>query len=242
MRAFRVSLFTALLLLVASVAGATTVTVPNFFVNGTVIDANQMNANFSALTTWANGNVDHTNVGSGGIFASQIIPDSTAHATFGGAIAYTFPNPVIFSTNITQSAGTAALQTVTATSIVDSGTAQATTGGVTSYLGPVYTHAGAAVGSTFHWVIDIYSAANASCLNGAYCIAGDAVTLSSAAAFTSISTFSCDANDPDGTQAGTVFVNAVPNGAGLIRIWYLNKTGGTITGPNERVAYSCHGT
>lgn len=41
------------------------------------------NANDAAIVAWANGNIDNTNIGSAGIFASQIKPLTAAEATFG---------------------------------------------------------------------------------------------------------------------------------------------------------------
>jgi len=56
----------------------------------------------SYVTTNANNNfllacvttVDHTQIGTGGIFASQIIPTSGSQATFGGTQTYTFPSNI----------------------------------------------------------------------------------------------------------------------------------------------------
>lgn len=73
---------------------ATGCSVPNVFSNGTTADANQVNANFSALVNCGN-NIDNTNIGGNGIYASQIKPTTTGQGTFGGAIGYTFnPNAV----------------------------------------------------------------------------------------------------------------------------------------------------
>lgn len=83
------------ILFLHAIGGATTCTVPNSFTNGTTADANQVNANFSSLQACGN-NIDHTNVGAAGIYASQIIPTSTAQATFGGAVGYVF-NPGVTS-------------------------------------------------------------------------------------------------------------------------------------------------
>lgn len=59
-------------------------TIPNSFVTGTVIQAAPFNGNFSAIQTWST-SIDNTNLtGGAGIFASQIVPTSTAQATVGG--------------------------------------------------------------------------------------------------------------------------------------------------------------
>lgn len=70
-------------------ASATTCTVPNTFSNGTVADANQVNANFSALQSCGN-NIDYRNIGVAGLYASQLLPGTTAQATFGGLYGYSF--------------------------------------------------------------------------------------------------------------------------------------------------------
>lgn len=74
-------------------ASATACTIPNTFTAGTSAVAAQVNSNFVALQSCGN-NIDHTNMGTAGIYAANIIPDSTAHATFGGSVAYTFPTAV----------------------------------------------------------------------------------------------------------------------------------------------------
>jgi hypothetical protein len=55
-------------------------TVPYYFVNGTVAQAGQVNANFQALLNCLST-----------IYASDIIPTSQAQATFGGSLQYNFP-------------------------------------------------------------------------------------------------------------------------------------------------------
>ena len=70
---------------------ANTVAIPNTFVNGQFIDANLFNQNFQAIATFANGNVDATNIGAAGIYGSQIIPTNVTQAIFGGTLVYTFP-------------------------------------------------------------------------------------------------------------------------------------------------------
>lgn len=63
--------------------------IPNSFVSGTLAQSSQVNANFNAVASWST-NVDNTNIGVAGIFASQIIPLTGAQGTFGGAVGYTF--------------------------------------------------------------------------------------------------------------------------------------------------------
>lgn len=69
-----------------------TLTYPYTFVNGTVADATQVDANFNAVGTIING-LDYANIGGAGIYASQIIPTAVGFAQFGGSFGYTFqPN------------------------------------------------------------------------------------------------------------------------------------------------------
>jgi hypothetical protein len=71
-------------------AQAYTCSVPNTFLTGQNADANQVNANFSALIQCLN-NLDATNIGSAGIYASNFDPLTRLQATFGGGQNYTFP-------------------------------------------------------------------------------------------------------------------------------------------------------
>lgn len=81
-------------------ADATTCTVPNSFTNGTAADANQVNANFSSLQACGN-NIDHNNIGSAGIYATQIIPTTVGQAIFGGGVVYQFSNGLIVNGGLT---------------------------------------------------------------------------------------------------------------------------------------------
>lgn len=60
-------------------------TIPNVLVNGTgpanIVDAVGLNANFNAIATAVNN-----------IYPLQVIPTNTTQATFGGTVAYTFPD------------------------------------------------------------------------------------------------------------------------------------------------------
>lgn len=70
---------------------ATTLTIPNLnFTSGTTIQSSQVNANFSAINSWANGGVDYVNIGSGGIKPVQVKCASQADCTFGSAQTYYF--------------------------------------------------------------------------------------------------------------------------------------------------------
>lgn len=56
------------------------------FTNGTTADGSQVDTNENTVYTWANGNVDHFNIGSAGIYMSQCVPTSAAQATLGGTV------------------------------------------------------------------------------------------------------------------------------------------------------------
>lgn len=64
-------------------------TIPNVFVNGTTINAAPFNSNFNAVATAVN-SIDNSNIGTAGLFASQLIPTTLGQATFGGTIGYQF--------------------------------------------------------------------------------------------------------------------------------------------------------
>jgi hypothetical protein len=61
----------------------------NVFVTGTTANPTPVNQNFSNLVACAE-DIDNSNIGAAGIFASQIIPTSSTQATFGGSQPYTF--------------------------------------------------------------------------------------------------------------------------------------------------------
>jgi hypothetical protein len=81
-------------------ASATACSVPynagNGISNGQPAQASQINSNFSALQFCSN-NIDNTNIGSAGLFASQIVPTNLAQATFGGNQTYSFQAPTTTS-------------------------------------------------------------------------------------------------------------------------------------------------
>lgn len=62
---------------------------------------NGINNNFSNCFV----NIDYQNIDSAGIFASQIIPQSSAQATFGGTQTYSFAAPPNFGAPLTQANG-----------------------------------------------------------------------------------------------------------------------------------------
>ena len=90
----------------------------SLFSTGETLTAAVMNANPNFLTAWST-NIDNTNIGSAGLFATQFKPTTGAQATFGGSVSYTFPAGVL-----------------------------ATQSGTAAYVAPVYTATGAATSST----------------------------------------------------------------------------------------------
>jgi len=87
----KVLFFLLLILGVRASAQATcNVNYPYIFVNNvSTVDANTMMADLNDVRTCAR-TVDNTQIGSAGIYASQVIPTSALQATFGGTIGYTF--------------------------------------------------------------------------------------------------------------------------------------------------------
>jgi hypothetical protein len=136
--------------------------IPNSFAAGTTISAYQMNSNFAAISSWANTNVDHSNIGSDGIYASQVIPASSAQATFGGSFGYTISPGVAAQVPLTV-AGTSFQTSDLFDVLLAPGGAKAlavTAAGATALLGPlqsasgyvppVYNYDGTATGTTEH--------------------------------------------------------------------------------------------
>src|SRR6202051_2817399 len=118
--------------------------IPNNFSPLTTIQSALVDANFSAVATAAN-NIDNTNIGAAGLFATNLIPVSTATATFGGACGYKFYPASTGQVPLTVSgvaAQTADLFDVTLTSGGTKAFAIAATGGATfsgsaTILGPI---------------------------------------------------------------------------------------------------------
>jgi hypothetical protein len=155
-----------------------TLTIPNAFSPNSTIQSALVNADFNAIASWANGNIDNTNVGAAGIYASQIIPTNGAQATFGSTQSYTFSNGATLSTladvsvpfavfghSVTQSGdlfdafnfnggGNTKVFSVGPTgNLAVTGNLQASSNASTkSYVPPAYTNTGAAVAATWHTV------------------------------------------------------------------------------------------
>jgi hypothetical protein len=94
----RAALLFGITLALCAPASASTCSVPYSFSNGTIANANQVNANYSALAGCAN-SLDWANVGAG-FWASNLSPTTIAQATFGGSQTYTFPAGLITNGDI----------------------------------------------------------------------------------------------------------------------------------------------
>jgi hypothetical protein len=75
------------------------VTIPFSFTPSTAAVSSQVNANFTACSNAIN-SIDHTNIQSPWLYASQIVPTTGGQATFGGAQTYTFPAALIVTTDV----------------------------------------------------------------------------------------------------------------------------------------------
>ena len=197
----------------AQAANATICTIPTTLVNGNIVDAAQLNGNFTSLQSCGNA-VDSTNMGSGGIYASQIKPATVGQATFGGAIVYAFPDglnvngavlqansglTVVGTTNLAATtfsvAPTMSGANITAGTIPNS--ALATTPGTIAY-----NFNGTTLAGTHHSFGTATFSATASAT----------ISFVGAAAFTGGNTYSCNAT-----------------GFNLNNSFYFNQSGGTQT-------------
>jgi hypothetical protein len=219
-------------------------TIPNTFVTGTVIAAAPFNGNFSAVATAVN-NIDNTNIGAAGLFASNLLPATLAQATFGGAQVYTFPAGIAVGgplTAATTGAFSGALSiggaftgatsgafssTLSALSLAINGAYGITSAGLivgssngstTAYVPPVYTPAGASLAATTHIV-------TGSSLSGGG--GSVTVTLSGAAAFSSSTSYYVIAAAGAGTfvqvvlNSGTSFTLTAGSGGGGITLYWI---------------------
>lgn len=249
MKTFILSVLVLLGVLVGSrlPAGATACTIPNTFTAGTAAVASQVNANFTSLQSCAN-NIDHTNMGAAGIYASQIIPDSTAHATFGGVVEYAFPTtialasltgPDCLSVDASHNVQTAAANCVksiatTGNGITVSNSTDAYTIGLANNLLPVYNSAGAA--QNFHAVYNVATIVGTTCLGDTQCGTAN-VTLSGGATFTNFSTDVCVAESLGSSNLiGTADLSSSTN----IAVALYNPSTTSSTG-NWQVSIICLG-
>lgn len=180
-------------------------TIPNTFVTGAVIQAAPFNANFTAIQTWSS-NIDNTNLGALGIYASQIIPTTGAQATFGSSLNYSFLGAVIAGSATAPGVNAGDLAASYSTTIGHIQMGGSSTSGTLSFNDPsVLNPAGGAFGfskplgcivgggSTYSYVPPCYTAAGAAVASTAHIVigsfvgtgAGVNITLSGAAAFSS---------------------------------------------------------
>ena len=87
----RILLSLAISSLVMSEAGASIISLPHPIVAGQLAKASDVQGDFTTIYNDYNGNITYANIGSAGIYASQIIPTNGTQATFGGSQTYTFP-------------------------------------------------------------------------------------------------------------------------------------------------------
>ncbi len=142
------------------------------FFNGEILTPAVMNAFPSAVVT-AFTNIDNTNVGTLGFYASQIKPTSVAQATFGGSIAYVFPLWVAVGGPLTTAttgsfSGAVSTGALTAVGVAVGGAlTTATTGvftGAVTTTANIFTAAAAQLGSVV-WVGNDNAATNGIILN-----------------------------------------------------------------------------
>jgi hypothetical protein len=67
------------------------------FIDGETLTEAVLNVNPNFLTAWST-NIDNTNIGGAGLFATQIKPTTGAQAVFGGSVNYTFPAAILATT------------------------------------------------------------------------------------------------------------------------------------------------
>jgi hypothetical protein len=72
------------------------------FTTGQTLTQTNLNANPIALSNCF-ANIDYTNIGAAGLYASNITPGSIGEATFGGSQTYTFPSSLVIGGNVTNS-------------------------------------------------------------------------------------------------------------------------------------------
>lgn len=230
-------------------ADATACTIPNTFTAGTAAVASQVNANFTSLQSCGN-NIDHTNIGAAGIYASQIIPDTSAHATFGGAVEYTFPTTIALTGvtgadclgidathNVVAGAGTQdCVKTISSngSGVSVSETGDTVTLGLIANLLPVYNISGTA--QNFHVVYNVATVTGTTCVADSQCGTAN-VTLSGSATFTNFSSDLC-VSSSQGTSnvIGTADLTSSSN----INVVVYNPSNVSSTG-NWQVAIICIG-
>ena len=253
----------------AQAANATICTIPTTLVNGSIVDAAQLNGNFTSLQSCGNA-VDSTNMGSGGIFASQIKPTSAAQASFGGTFVYAFPAgltingallransglTVVGTTNLAATtfsvAPTMSGANINANTIPNGAlittpitTITAGTGITTSGSAPNITIS--APNSVFPtYTITGVTVAPLHSVFGTLTFSGVAsliVTLSGAAVYTSQNTYECNASDNSspGNSTSPIFHFGLVSGTSFNVFASNPSTGGAVTLTNT-IPFKCDG-
>jgi len=90
---------------------------PQVWANGQTLTAIALNANPAAFVAGF-ANIDHVNIGSAGLYASQLIPTTGAQATFGGSVAYTFGNGLTVNGAFSIAGALSGVTTLTTTGLI----------------------------------------------------------------------------------------------------------------------------
>jgi hypothetical protein len=101
------------------------------FTTGQTLTAAVLNSNPTTFSGCFN-NIDNTNIGAAGLYASQLLPTNASQATFGGGQNYTFTNNLTVSGTLTA----AIIGGLYPSAIVPTTGAQATFGGTQTYTFP----------------------------------------------------------------------------------------------------------
>jgi hypothetical protein len=183
-------------------------TIPSVFVNSvSPVSATTTNANNNFLVACAK-NVDNTQVGAGGFFASQLLPTNSAQATFGGGQTYSFTNGAAFVGGVNIDSLVAGAAQVSGTFAASLLTAKSN-GATSAYAPPAYSASGASLASTTHMVFASCATATTNCL----------VNLSGAAVFTAVGDYACGGS----TDSGGGFLSANNNSASQVGVSFSSS-------------------
>ncbi len=230
-------------------ASATPCAAMNVFTAGTTANPTPVNQNFANLVTCAQ-NIDNTNIGSAGIYASQIVPTNASQATFGGSQTYTFPAAISGGLTsagslaaLSASFGTGGLSTTGALSVGTNATVGGTLGVTGAVTAPsLATTGNATVGGTLGVTgamtapslalsgnITGSQAGFAGVIQGQDGIQLTGYTIPTSGYLLSIGATSGTAMDIVGYASGAGL--SILNNAG---IGYMNVVGGTYTNSSDR--------
>lgn len=187
------------------------------FTNGTsALDATTTNANNNQLLSCAR-NVDNTQIGAAGIYASQIIPTNMTQGTFGGSVSYTIPAGLQVNGNINGGAITTAQADGQAALIFPSDNAAYRTGiGVNTTSGyPYFSVEKLDASNAFQaWLLGIDASGNLNVPNGGGNFTGPVVTTNSAGYYSGTA----------GAAQGTVIAWGVNNGGFTKDLWGVSNS------------------